>query len=98
MNRGEALQTLRRFEPDLRIRGVQRAAIFGSIAREESRHDSDLDIMIEIDPAAHLTVFEYVGIKDYIAGLFDGRVDIVNRDALKPYIRPAALADAIYAF
>ena len=43
-------------------------------------------------------MFEYVGVKDYIAGLFDGRVDVVNRDALKPYVRPAAVADAIYAF
>lgn len=36
--------------------------------------------------------------KDYIAGLFEGRVDVVNRDGLKPYVQPAASADAIYAF
>jgi len=45
-----------------------------------------------------MTVFDYVGLKDYIAGLFDSPVDIVNRDSLKPYIAPAATADAIYAF
>ena len=47
---------------------------------------------------AHLTVFEYVGLKDYIGSLFDGPVDVVNRDGLKSYVRPAATADAIYAF
>jgi hypothetical protein len=36
-------------------------------------------------------------LKDYIAALFDGHVDVVNRDGLKPYVKPAA-ADAIYAF
>ncbi|MGH7029336.1 MAG: nucleotidyltransferase family protein [Stellaceae bacterium] len=52
--------------------------------------DSDIDIMIEIDPAAAIGVYEYVALKDYIADLFDGPVDVVNRDGLKPYVRPAA--------
>ncbi len=98
MNSSEALETLRRSEAALRARGVRRAALFGSIARGDNRPDSDIDIMGKIDPAAHITVFDYVGLKEYIAGLFDGPVDVVNRDNLKPYIRPAATADAIYAF
>ena len=98
MNRSEALETLLRSEPDLRARGVRRAAVFGSVARGDSRPDSDVDIMVEIDPAAHLTVFEYAGLKQYIADLFEGPVDVVNRDGLKPHVRPAATADAIYAF
>jgi uncharacterized protein len=54
--------------------------------------------MIEFDPAAHVTVFNYAGLKDYIAGLFDGPVDVVSREGLKPHLRPAAATDAIYAF
>ena len=77
---------------------MRRAAVFGSVARGESRSDSDIDIMVEIDPGTHLTVFDYAGLKDYIASLFDGPVDVVNRDGLKPYVRSAATADAIYAF
>jgi hypothetical protein len=30
--------------------------------------------------------------------LFEGPVDVVDREGLKPYVRPAAVADAIYAF
>ena len=88
MNSSEALETLRRSEPDLRARGVRRAAVFGSVARGDSRPDSDIDIMVEIDPDAHLTVFDYVGLKDYIASLFDGPVDVVNRDGLSPISVP----------
>jgi len=68
------------------------------VARGDSGPESDIDIMVEIDPEAHLTVFDYADLKDYIASLFDGPVDVVNRDGLKPYVRPAATADAIYAF
>ena len=77
---------------------MRRAALFGSVARGDSRPGSDIDIMVEIDPDAHLTVFDYAGLKEYIASLFDAPVDVVNRDGLKPHLRPAATADAIYAF
>jgi predicted nucleotidyltransferase len=98
MNSLEVLDTLRRSERALRDRGVVHAALFGSVARGDSRSDSDIDIMIEIDPDIRMTVFDYMGLKDYIAALFDGPVDVVNRDGLKPYVTPAATADAIYAF
>jgi uncharacterized protein len=76
----------------------QYQAGLGCLHRGDSRPDSDIDIMVEIDPEAHLTVFDYAGLKDYIASLFEGPVDVVNRDGLKPYIRPVATADAICAF
>jgi predicted nucleotidyltransferase len=98
MNRQQILAKLRVNETALRARGVSHAALFGSRARGDNRPNSDIDIMLEFDPAAHVTVFNYAGVKDYIASLFDGPVDVVNRDGLKPYVRPAATTDAVYAF
>ena len=54
--------------------------------------------MIEIAAEAPVGVWEYASLKDYIANLFDGPVDVVSREGLKPYVRPAATADAVYAF
>jgi predicted nucleotidyltransferase len=98
MNRDDALATLRRYEGDLRARGIRHAAVFGSVARRTTRPGSDLDIMIDMEPDARLTVFDYVGLKEYIAGLFDVPVDVVSRAGLKPHVRPGATADAVYAF
>jgi predicted nucleotidyltransferase len=98
MNSAEVLETLRRSERALRERGVMHAALFGSVARGDNRRDSDIDIMIEVDPDARITMFDYVDLKEYIAELFDEPVDVVNREGLKSYVRPAAMADAIYAF
>jgi hypothetical protein len=98
MNSSEAVEVLRRSERDLRQRGVMHAALFGSLARGDSHSDSDVDIVIEIDPDVGMTVFDYADLKEFIADLFDGPVDVVNRETLKSYVRPAATADAIYAF
>jgi len=98
MNKQDILNRLRENQRTLRERGVMHAALFGSRARGDDRPDSDTDIMIEVDPAARLTIYDYVGLKEYIAGLFDGRVDVVSRDGLKPYVAPAATVDAVYAF
>lgn len=98
MNSSEAIETLRRSERSLRERGVVHAALFGSVARGDNDSGSDVDVMVEIDPDIRMTVFDYVDLKEYIAGLFDGPVDVVNRDALKSRIHPTVTANAIYAF
>jgi uncharacterized protein len=98
LDRNSVLLTLRSSEPTLRGMGVTHAAIFGSVARGINSPGSDLDVMIELNPAAHLTMFDYAGIKTYIAGLFDVPVDVVVRANLKPYVGVTAVSDAVYAF
>jgi predicted nucleotidyltransferase len=68
------------------------------VARSNNRPDSDLDILVEFEPEAEGSVYEYVRLKDYIAGLFDGPVDVIDRDALKPHLRAPCAREAVYAF
>jgi predicted nucleotidyltransferase len=94
----QALSTLRQAEAALRAKGVRHAALFGSITRGENRPDSDVDILIDFDPAASITMFDYVAVSNDIASLFDGPVDVIDREALKPHLRKPLAKDLVYAF
>lgn len=98
MNRADALEVLKRNRDGLRARGVVHAALFGSVARGDERPDSDVDIVIDLDPELVLDIFQYVGLKNYIEDLFPSPVDIVDRDTLKPLVRSGVIRDSIYAF
>lgn len=98
MNRDGILALIKRNEAELRRRGVAHAALFGSAARGEARAGSDLDVLVEIAPDASLDVYDYVGLKQFIAAMFPGPVDVANRATLHADIRSAVERDALYAF
>jgi predicted nucleotidyltransferase len=98
MDRQDIIARLQENEAALKARGVAHAALFDSRARGDNRPDSDIDILIDLAPEVPIGVWEYSGLKNYIADLFEEPVDVVSRETLKPYLRPAASADAVYAF
>jgi predicted nucleotidyltransferase len=98
MTRDDVIATLRAHEAELKRQGVTHAALFGSLARGEAGPDSDIDVMVEIDPDAHIGLWGYSAVVLFIQGLFNRKVDVADREGLKAYVRPSAERDAIYAF
>lgn len=94
----EALQILRDHQTELNCRGVMHAAIFGSTARGEADVNSDVDILIDLDPDQPMGLIAYASLKLYMNDLFGGTSDIANRKTLKPFLRDAITQDAIDAF
>jgi uncharacterized protein len=94
----QVLSTLHRHEAELRRRGVLHAAVFGSVAKGESRDDSDVDVLVDLDPERPMGLFEYARVRLYIAELLGGPVDVVNRKTLKPLLKEAILRDAVNVF
>jgi uncharacterized protein len=97
-NAENIIATLRANEAVLRRHGITHAALFGSRARGDNRPDSDIDILIETEPGAIRTVYDYAGVKLLIKDLFSVPADVVNRAFLKPGVRPVAEQHLIYAF
>lgn len=98
MDRDAVLAALRRHREDLLAAGIAHAAVFGSVARNEAGADSDIDLMVEFAPGRVPDLFAWVGLRERIAALLPGKVDVVDGDALRPAIRSAVLRDALYAF
>lgn len=94
----DVLSTLNQHEAELREHGVCHAAVFGSVARGESRPDSDIDVLIDLDPQRPMGLFEYARLKLYVAALLGGSADVVNRKTLKPLLKEAIVRDAVNAF
>jgi hypothetical protein len=94
----EILGRLRAGERELRQRGVRHAAVFGSVARGENHSDSDIDVLIELDPQRPMGMFQYTRLKIDIAELVGGPADVINRETVRPMLRDAILREAVDAF
>jgi len=92
------LARLTRHAAELRRRGVDHAAVFGSVARGEAREDSDVDVLVDLAPEAELTLLDYVAIQSFLEQILGRRVDMANRKTLKPLLRRRIVDEAVHAF
>lgn len=98
MTRDEALAILVKHRAELMQRGVLHAALFGSTARGEATADSDVDILVDLDPAASMGVWGFVDLQQFVGALFPRRVDVVLGRSLKPALRRNVDRDIVHAF
>jgi len=94
MRLDKALQILTAHRHELDTFGVKSLAIFGSVARNEARPDSDVDILVEF--ARPVGLFEFVDLKDYLERLLECQVDLGTPASLKPRLHKQVLEEAIY--
>jgi predicted nucleotidyltransferase len=91
-----AIKILKEHHKDLSLQGVRGIAIFGSVARNESKSTSDIDILIDFDPKKGLFVF--VGLKNYLESILRCEVDLVTKNALHPALKSRILQEAKHVF
>ena len=94
MERDEILQRLSFHKEDLTRLGVKSLALFGSVARQEARATSDVDLLVEFEGAA--TLDRYVDLESYLEGVLGCSVDLVTRRSLKPRLRSSIEKDIRY--
>lgn len=89
----EIQESLREQRTELKRLGVFRLALFGSAARDEAGEDSDLDFLVEFTGPATFNC--YMDLKFLLEDLFDRRIDLVTRQALRAELRPTVEKEAI---
>lgn len=72
---------------------VKALALFGSVARDEMREDSDVDVLVEFEGPA--TFDHYMDLKFFLEKLFGTKVDLVTREAVKPRMMPLIEKDLV---
>ncbi len=98
MNKQEILDTLCQHADELRKQyGVAHIGIFGSAARGELRPDSDIDVLVEFAPAAHIGLFGFVRLQHRLEQLLSRKVDLATPSALKKQIKAGILKDLVHA-
>ena len=91
--REDVLKRLQGHQQVMRRLGVRRLGLFGSAARGESRPDSDLDFLVELE---RNSFDDYMDLKLFLEDLFQCRVDLVMADTIKPRLREGILKETEY--
>jgi predicted nucleotidyltransferase len=94
MQRDEALRIISEHEEEIRGFGVERLAIFGSVARDDAGPESDVDILVEFGDRP-VGLFGLSRLRRYLEDVLERPVDLVTPDALKRQLKERILEESV---
>jgi predicted nucleotidyltransferase len=78
-----------------RRRHIRRLSVFGSALRDDFKPDSDVDLLVEFEPAQRVGFFDLVRMERELSQLMGGRkVDLRTPEDLSRYFRRDVIAGA----
>jgi len=80
---------------DLRRMHVTRLELFGSVARNEADETSDVDLLVEFEPEARISLFDFAEVEEYLERLLGCKVELVMRHCVIPELRERIYGEAI---
>jgi uncharacterized protein len=95
MKRAEVLRILHEKRGELAEKyGVKSLALFGSVARDEARPGSDVDLLVEFNRPVGL--FAFIGLQQFLESVLNCKVDLGTPRSLKPRLKESVLQEAIH--
>lgn len=95
MSHTEILKTLRTFKGNCAQQyGIISLGLFGSVAREETKDDSDVDIVVKLKKQ---DLFNMIGIKQALEETLHTNVDLISyREKMNSFLKNRIDKEAIY--
>jgi len=95
MSKEQIIQKINSKLPELKDRyHIKKIGIFGSVAREEDKEKSDIDILVEL--YSPIGLFDFVRLENILTNILGKKVDLVSNKALKPQIKDDVLKEVEY--
>lgn len=90
----EIQETLKQYQPFLKEQfKVNKIGLFGSFVRGEETADSDIDILVDVDPSIG---WFFVDLKEFLEVKLGRKVDLVSIRAIKRQLRDTILQEVRY--
>ncbi|HET8997422.1 MAG TPA: nucleotidyltransferase family protein [Acetobacteraceae bacterium] len=98
MNRDQVVSLLRQHEPEFHEVGIGALYLFGSVARDEARDASDVDVFVDLARPQGFTLFDLLGVQVRLQAILGTRVDLMTRQGIHPRRGKRIEADAVRVF
>jgi len=95
MDATDVTRTLLVHREVLQVFAVRELRLFGSTLRGEAGGASDIDLLVDYDPAARVGLFAFVRLQRRLSELLGRPVDLATPDALHPALRKRILREAV---
>ena len=73
---------------------VRKLALFGSVLRDDFRADSDVDVLVEFEAGARVSLFDMVDLERELTEIVGRQVDLRTPGDLSHYFRQRVLDSA----
>jgi len=77
---------------------IARLSLFGSVLRDDFGPESDIDVLVEFDPEAVVTLLDMARMQEELTALFGRQVDLRTPRELSRYFRDDVLAGAVVQY
>ncbi len=95
---GDIVRNLQERETLLRRRGIAGLWVFGSVARGDAGPESDVDLAIDLEPAAEVSLLDLARIKADLEGALGRPVDLGERSTMTPRVAAVAEREFVRVF
>ena len=74
---------------------IRKLSLFGSILTDRFRPESDIDILVELEPEAKISLFDLAGMELELTDGMGHNVDLRTAEELSRYFRHKVVAQAV---